>query len=79
MVKKNKEEIIRKEKEFLYKEKDMINKIINKIKILPENKNSLNKSLYYPHLRTISTISRFCYGIYKLRNYFIKKNMKNIK
>ena len=76
-VKENKDKIIQKEQEFLINKKDMINKIITKIKILPENKDDKNKSQEYPHLRTISAISRFCYGINKLIKYF--KNEKYSK
>lgn len=39
----------------------MINKIIEKIKILPENKERNNSK--YSHIRTISALSRFYYGI----------------
>ena len=64
--KESKEEIILKEKEFLSTEKDMIKKIVNKINILSLNNNDENKSGEYPHIRTISSLSRFCYGIMKL-------------
>ena len=70
----NKEDIIKRKKEFLTREKNLINKIINKINILPENKNVVNKSKDYSHLKTISAISRFCYGVMKLRGIF-----RNIK
>ena len=69
-VKENENKIIQKEKEFLNNKKGMIKKIITKIKNLPENKDNKNKSQEYPHLRTISAISRFCYGINKLMKYF---------
>ena len=77
----NKEDLEKKDIEFLHKEKNLINKIIDKIKILPENKQN-NESIEsdYSHLRTISAISRFCYGIYKLRKIFgdIKYENNNI-
>ena len=75
--KENKSKIIQKEKEFILNKKVMINKIISKIKILPENKNDENKSEEYPHLRTISAISRFCYGINKLIKYFKNDKYSN--
>ena len=58
----------------------MIDKIINKIKLLPENKNAENKSKDYSHLKTISSISRFCYGVMKLRGLFqhIKYKQANV-
>jgi hypothetical protein len=46
----------------------MIQKIVNKIKLLPD-KIVEDKSKEYPHLKTISAISRFCYGIKKLKAY----------
>ena len=67
-VLESKEEMINKENKFMNDEKNMINKIIDKIKILPEKKES-NKS-EYSHIRTISALSRFCYGIKKLRTLF---------
>ena len=67
-----KEESIKKEKEFLIKEKDMIQKIIQKIKILPEKKEQ-KTSTKYSHLRTISSLNRFCYGIMKLKQTFFEQ------
>jgi len=68
---KIKEEIIKKENEFMNKEKNMLNKIIDKIKILPENKiNNESNISEYSHIRTISALNRFCYGIQKLRKLF---------
>jgi hypothetical protein len=46
----------------------MIQKIVNKIKLLPD-KIVEDKSKEYSHLKTISAISRFCYGIKKLKAY----------
>ena len=66
----NKEEIIKKEKEFLKNEKDLISKICSKIKILPEVKIEEKNTSNYSHLRTLTSLSRFCYGIMKLRNIF---------
>ena len=66
----NKEEIIKKENEFLIKEKEMIEKIIRKINILPEVKIDGKNSVEYSHLKTITALSRFCYGIMKLRKIF---------
>ena len=76
----NKEDIIKRQKEFLHNEKDLINNIIDKIKLLPENKIDENKSKNYSYLRTISSISRFCYGVMKLRKLFkqIKYKQANI-
>ena len=76
----NKEDIIKREKEFFNNEKNLINQIINKIKLLPENKKDGNESKDYSHLRTITSISRFCYGIMKLRSLFnqIKYKQANI-
>ena len=75
-----KEDIIKREKDFLKNERNLINKIINKIKLLSENKNDENKSKDYSHLKTISAISRFCYGVMKLRGLFnhIKYKQANI-
>ncbi len=58
----------------------MIQKIIQKIKILPEKKEE-KTSTKYSHLRTISSLNRFCYGIMKLKQTFekIKYNNANIK
>jgi len=67
-VLESKEEMINKENKFMNEEKNMINKIIDKIKILPEKKESNNSE--YSHIRTISALNRFCYGIKKLRNLF---------
>ena len=75
----NKEEILKKEKEFLNNEKDLINKILNKIKLLPENKSSENKSKEYSHLKTITAINRFCYGIMKLKTLFSQTKYNNEK
>ena len=65
-----KEDIIKRENEFLKNEKNIISEIINKIKLLPETKNSENKSKDYSHLRTITSLSRLCYGVMKLRIFF---------
>jgi len=83
-----KEDIKKKENEFLNKEQNLIIKMIEKIKLLPDNKTSppitkkekkqTNQIKEYSHLKTISSISRFCYGVRKLRLLFKKKN-KNIK
>ena len=72
-----KEDIIKKEKEFLTNEKNLINKIINKIKLLPEKKIVENKSKDYSHLKTITSINRFCYGVMKLRALFNQIKYKN--
>ena len=75
-----KEEIIKREKDFLKNERNLINKIINKIKLLSENKNDENKSKDYSHLKTISVIRIFFYGVMKLRYLFnhIKYKQANI-
>ena len=65
-----KEDIIKREKEFLKNEKNIIDSIISKIKLLPEHKNSEKISKDYSHLRTISSINRLCYGVMKLRGFF---------
>ena len=49
----------------------MIQKIIQKIKILPEKKEE-KISTKYSHLRTISSLNRFCYGIMKLKQTFFE-------
>lgn len=67
-IKEIKEEIEVKEKQFLKNKEIMIQKIVNKIKLLPD-KIVEDKSKEYPHLKTISAISRFCYGIKKLKSY----------
>jgi len=66
----NIEEIIKKEKEFLNNEKVFIKKISDKIKILPLNKENEDKRKEYSHLRTITSLNLFCYGIMKLRKIF---------
>jgi len=50
----------------------MINKIIQKIKILPEQKNEKTETKY-SHLRTITSLNRFCYGIMKLKKIFFEQ------
>ena len=57
----------------------MIQKIIQKIKILPLQKNEQNEKIErrYSHLRTITSLNRFCYGIMKLKTFFGKN--ANIK
>ena len=67
-ISENKEEIIKKEKEFAEKEKELISKICSKIKFLPETKVEDKNGTGYSHLRTITSLSRLCYGIKKLRN-----------
>ena len=76
-----KEEIVKKEKEFLNNENNMIQKIIQKIKILPLQKNEQNEKIErrYSHLRTITSLNRFCYGIMKLREYFKKTKYEDNK
>ncbi len=65
-----KEETIKKEKEFLIKEKDIFKNLFKKI--LPEKKEE-KTSTKYSHLRTISSLNRFCYGIMKLKQTFFEK------
>jgi hypothetical protein len=72
-----KEDILKKEKEFLNKEQNLIKKIINKLKLLPDTKGSETKSKDYSHLKTITSINRFCYGIMKLRALFNQIKYKN--
>ena len=57
----------------------MIQNIIQKIKILPQQKNEQNEKIErrYSHLRTITSLNRFCYGIMKLKTFFGKN--ANIK
>jgi hypothetical protein len=63
----NVEKIIKKEKEFLNNENKFINNVIEKIKLLPLNKDDENKSKEYSHIRTIAALNSFCYGIMKLK------------
>ena len=74
-----KEDIIKREKEFLKNEQNLVQKIIEKIKLLPESKDSNTKSKEYSHLKTISSISRFCYGIMKLRVLFKQTKYQKTK
>ena len=71
-----KEEIIKNEKKFLKDEKEMISLIYEKINILPEEKIKDNKDMDYSHLKTISSLCRFCYSINKLKKYLKIINMK---
>ena len=74
-----KEEIEKKENDFILKEKKLINKIISKLNILPIKKeNNEDNKNDYSHLRTMSSIYRFCYCISKLKKIFEKKNTKAI-
>ena len=79
----NKEEIIKKEKEFLNIERSFINKIMKKFKILLLKKAMKtdvdNESIEYSHLRTISALNRFCYGIIKLKKIFSTIKYENNK
>ena len=76
----NKEEIIKKEKEFLNGEKELIKRIYDKIQILPLNKEDAKQTKDYSHLRTITSLNRLCYGVMKLRKIFkqIKYEKENI-
>ena len=75
----NKEEIIKNEKEFSNNEKILISKICGKIKKLPEIKIENKKNIDYSHLRTITSLSRFCYGIKKLRKLFKQTKYEEAK
>ena len=70
-----------KENKFINDEKNMIIKILPKNKENKENEknkenkeNNINK---YSHIRTISALSRFCYGIAKKRKLFRQKYEKD--
>ena len=79
-IQENREEIIKKEKEFLNNEEDLIKKMYDKITILSLYKNDEKHSKEYSHLRTITSLNRFCYGVMKLRKIFkqIKYEKENI-
>ena len=57
----------------------MISHICEKIKKLPEIKIENKKNIDYSHLRTITSLSRFCYGIKKLRKLFKQTKYEEAK